>query len=122
MKIVLFLCIIILVFAHDSKVPHLSEEEYDALPKDVGKFIMFYAPWCPHCVKLMPTWDRLSEEYEHIYLVNCDVETTLKHRFGIKGFPSLMFIPKNSEIAYKHTGSRQFEELLKFKEEGWKEG
>jgi len=52
---------------------------------------MFYAPWCPHCIKILPTWERLSEEIDNVYTVNCEIETNMRYRFGIKGFPSLMF-------------------------------
>jgi thioredoxin-like negative regulator of GroEL len=52
---------------HTSKfVTVLTNENFDNVTcaKDASKvpwFIMFYAPWCPHCNRLMPTWAQAAE-------------------------------------------------------------
>ena len=53
--------------------------------------------------------------------VDCEEESRLKHRFGIKGFPSLIYIPANSEIGYKFNRERNLQEMIKFVDGLWKE-
>ncbi|KAH8173086.1 thioredoxin domain-containing protein [Sarocladium implicatum] len=43
-------------------------------------FIKFYAPWCPHCQHMAPTWEQLGKTMKgkvNIGEVNCEVEKRL---------------------------------------------
>lgn len=57
--------------------------------------VEFYAPWCPHCKRLAPEYDKAAKILDgltpKIYLAkyDCDVHTQKKQRYGVKGYPSL---------------------------------
>ncbi|XP_067933590.1 thioredoxin domain-containing protein 5-like [Watersipora subatra] len=57
-------------------------------------FVMFYAPWCGHSKKLMPTWAELSQRYKpdelKIAKVDCTAETKLCSEENIRGYPTLL--------------------------------
>lgn len=80
-------------------------------------FVKFYAPWCGHCKRLEPVWDELALKIEQKYpedgivIAKVDVTTNrdLGTRFGIKGFPTLLYFADRKMYSYK--GSREMETL-----------
>ena len=38
--------------------------------------VKFYAPWCPHCKNMAPTWVELAEQNENDALVIGDIDVT----------------------------------------------
>ena len=92
------------------------EEE---LAKDGPLFVKFYAPWCGHCKKLAPTWDALEIEGVRVAKVDCTKETNLRTKYGVRGYPTLLFLANNGQTIKKHSGPRTADALTKYALDGW---
>lgn len=67
----------------------------------------FYAPWCGHCKKLAPEWDKAAAELASsgdaakLAKVDATVATGLAERFAIKGFPTIAFFRNGKKMEYQ---------------------
>ncbi|CAG9460508.1 unnamed protein product [Pedinophyceae sp. YPF-701] len=68
-----------------------------------GAFVEFYAPWCGHCKHLAPEFKKLGAAVTAdaslrsrvtIGKVNADTHRALGQKFGVQGFPTLMYFPR----------------------------
>lgn len=91
------------------EIKHLTKSEFltkvsnfEESPKE-WKFlgtkpciIDFYATWCGPCKALAPILEELSKEYGDqidVYKVDVDQENEIASVFGIRGVPSMLFVP-----------------------------
>jgi protein disulfide-isomerase A1 len=83
------------------------------LDNDNDVFIEFYAPWCGHCKKLAPEWDKLAAEFAHVKgLTIAKMDATANEVDGvdIRGYPTLKFYPKGSKSSpVDYDGGRDLE-------------
>ena len=54
---------------------------------------MFYAPWCGHCKKAKPEYEKAGEHYKDDRKVwyagvDCTIEKKTCEQFDVKGFPT----------------------------------
>ena len=80
-----------------------------------------FAPWCGHCKKMKPDWDKLMEETagSETQLV-ADVDCTADGKpicdeNGVRGFPTLKYGDPSDLQDYQ--GSRDYDALAKFVKE-----
>lgn len=67
----------------------------------------FYAPWCPWCQRLEPTWEVVAKEVHKRYpeadgrirfgKVDCTQEVAMCREHHITGFPSIRVFRKGSD-------------------------
>lgn len=77
----------------------------------------FYAEWCGHCKKFMPTWDKVVEkmageaEFKKLNSDDKDVKELMKMH-GVKGFPHVQKTVGSETTEF--SGPRTEEALIKF--------
>ncbi|CBH10539.1 thioredoxin, putative [Trypanosoma brucei gambiense DAL972] len=75
-------------------------------------FILFYAPWCGHCKRLHPEWEKFAKSVEGIVrvgAVNADEHQQLGQQFNLRGFPTVKFWglgEKRANAAMDYAGER----------------
>ncbi|TFK35040.1 protein disulfide isomerase [Crucibulum laeve] len=82
-------------------------------------FIEHFSPYCGHCRRFAPTWEKLVEESEvetptvKLAQVNCAVHGDLCDENGIKGYPTLLMF-EDGKIVDQYKGNREMDDLKVF--------
>ncbi|XP_014672021.1 PREDICTED: thioredoxin domain-containing protein 5-like [Priapulus caudatus] len=106
---------------HGTICPSFTAEDFTKQIWSKPHFIMFYAPWCGHCKKLAPTFDKLAESYLEkdnpevvIAKVDCTVETALCSEHDVSGYPTVKLFRPDEEEALRYKGARDLTSLQEF--------
>ncbi|KAL2941139.1 putative protein disulfide-isomerase A6 [Bienertia sinuspersici] len=93
------------IAAAPSNVVILSPDNFEDVVMDKSKDVLveFYAPWCGHCKSLAPIYEKVASAYkseEDVVIANLDADKhrDLAEKYGISGFPTLKFFPKNIKM------------------------
>jgi len=102
----------------NAAVTSLTPDNYDSLTDGKTVFIKFFAPWCGHCKKMAPDWEKLAQEWEGndiglVAEVDCTADgKSLCDANGVKGFPTLKYGDPTALDDYQ--GGRSFNDLSTF--------
>lgn len=97
----------------NGRVIELTDKTFDIMTNNTPWFIMFHAPWCPHCKKLKPIFEDLAPAMTglvNIAEVDCTKEGGLCRKHGVRGYPTLKFMQAPAP-AVEYKGSRTFDAL-----------
>ncbi|CAI9103502.1 OLC1v1001999C2 [Oldenlandia corymbosa var. corymbosa] len=109
------------IAAVPSSVVVLTQDNFDEIVLDVKKDVLveFYAPWCGHCKNLAPTYEKVAavfKQEEDVVIANLDADNykDLAEKYGVSGYPTLKFFPKNNKAGEDYDGGRDLEDFVSF--------
>lgn len=107
-------------WSKETDVVHLTVENFDnILTKAEHALVVFYAPWCGHCKRIKPEFEKAatkikSEKIDGILgAVDATKERDLASRFGVKAYPTLKYFNKG-EFKYDAGHARQEQDIVSF--------
>mmetsp|Transcript_29781 Transcript_29781/g.68584 ORF Transcript_29781/g.68584 Transcript_29781/m.68584 type:complete len:219 (-) Transcript_29781:99-755(-) len=119
------LCLALLALATASRadkdnIVQLTKFNFEDNVRNGAWFVKFYVPWCTHCQKLAPIWEKLADQAIQnqwpvkIAEVDCMSSKDVCERVNAKAFPTLALIADGSlKGKYQGEGSvPRFEEWL----------
>merc|ERR1719215_544700 len=99
----------------------IGTEEWEETTAGKSVFVKFFAPWCGHCKRMKPDWDKLMKEFkDDKSVLVADVDCTaagkdLCETVGVQGFPTIKYGDPNNLEDYE--GGRDLKDLQKFAKE-----
>nr|CAG4640764.1 EOG090X0438 [Eulimnadia texana] len=121
MKFTVFLLAALLSLAYADSVVDLTDDNFDAKINSYDTaLVMFYAPWCGHCKRLKPEFEKASELVKNdeppITLAKVDCTEGGKstcNRFSVQGYPT-MKIFRGGEVSSEYNGPREANGIVKY--------
>ncbi|TWW65922.1 Protein disulfide-isomerase A3, partial [Takifugu flavidus] len=84
-------------------VLELGDADFDYLATEHETMLVkFYAPWCGHCKKLAPTFQKAASRLKgtvQLAKVDCTANTETCSRFGVSGYPTLKIFRSGKDSA-----------------------
>eukprot|EP00566_Odontella_aurita_P021369 CAMPEP_0113537614 /NCGR_PEP_ID=MMETSP0015_2-20120614/6920_1 /TAXON_ID=2838 /ORGANISM="Odontella" /LENGTH=217 /DNA_ID=CAMNT_0000437121 /DNA_START=189 /DNA_END=842 /DNA_ORIENTATION=- /assembly_acc=CAM_ASM_000160 len=119
-----FSAALLLAMAAPAAAIDLTPDNFEAETAGKVVFLKMFAPWCGHCKKMKPDWDKLMEAFKDsetqlVADVDCTAEgKPICDNAGVKGFPTLKYGDPSDLQDYQ--GGRDYDSLEKFVKESLK--
>ena len=102
-----------------SPVQKLDSSNFKSLVLDSESlwFVEFYAPWCGHCQRLTPEWEKLARSLSSIVnvgAVDMTVDGQVGAPYNVQGFPTLRFFGADKQHPLDYSGSRSASDMLNY--------
>lgn len=102
-------------------VVELTDASFEPELENMGTtLVMFYAPWCGHCKRLKPEFEKagsiLRDNDPPVYLAKVDCTEGGKDtcgKFSVSGYPTLKIF-RDGELSQDYSGPREANGIVKY--------
>ncbi len=99
----------------------LDDSNFDGIVLDSGKDVLveFYAPWCGHCKRLAPDYEKLGQTFageDGVVIAKYDADKNKgkASKYGVTGFPTLVWFSKSNKEGTRYNGGRTLDDLVSY--------
>ena len=113
------LLLILLISVCSSSVPELAEDTFDDEVNSKNLLMVkFYVPWCPHCQKLGPKFEKAAKLLRNdgnsgLAAVDCDAHKDLCHKYDVRGYPTILVFKKDGKYE-EYDGSQSAKKMARY--------
>ncbi|XP_055305084.1 protein disulfide-isomerase A5-like isoform X2 [Sitodiplosis mosellana] len=103
----------------ETNVVHLDENNFKVyLKKKKHALVMFYAPWCGHCKRAKPEFDKAADSLKDdprigVAAVDCTKHNSICSAYSVKGFPTIKYFSYLKTVR-EYNGGRTADDFTKF--------
>lgn len=104
----------------NSEIVHLTTKNFDAsIQNEKSMLVMFYAPWCGHCKKMHPHFEKAAEIMKNekidgvLAALDATKENEIGNRFEVRGYPTVKYF-SNGEFKFDVNNARETESIVAF--------
>ena len=104
----------------ESDVAHLTEVDFKPfLKKKKHVLVMFYAPWCGHCKKAKPEYEKAAADFSddpkvEFAAVDCTKDNSVCSAFDVSGFPTFKYFHYFNKEQKPYDGGRTHKDFVNF--------
>eukprot|EP00811_Abedinium_folium_P007540 NODE_16960_length_968_cov_4.971463.p1 GENE.NODE_16960_length_968_cov_4.971463~~NODE_16960_length_968_cov_4.971463.p1 ORF type:complete len:228 (+),score=65.64 NODE_16960_length_968_cov_4.971463:89-772(+) len=97
-------------------VVKLTKFNFEDNTRDGVWFVKFYAPWCKHCKRIAPIWEKLADNAAEkewplrVAEVDCTEQRTICDKLQIKAIPALLMLD-DGKMKKRYTGDMTLEKF-----------
>uniref|UniRef100_A0A6B2L798 Thioredoxin domain-containing protein n=1 Tax=Arcella intermedia TaxID=1963864 RepID=A0A6B2L798_9EUKA len=102
-----------------SDVVELSDANFKklVLGSDLPFLVEFFAPWCGHCQRLAPEWEKAATNLKGIMpvgKVDCTVHQSLCGQYQVQGYPTIKLFSDKGKKVEDYQQARQAASIVRY--------
>lgn len=114
--LIALLAVIIVAAVADDAIDAKDSDFDEVVARNPLTLVKFYAPWCGHCKRIAPEWDKAATELvgkAGLVRVDCTTETAVAQKYGIQGYPTIKVF-RDGQVVGDYDAGRTSDAIVQF--------